>query len=399
LRAVAGRRSQFSLDIAAPVTTSHGTSQDAAIAEFDFSCAYSIIARTSNSWHPSKPGTDRNSFAVTKLAQLQAKWDVTDTRRGDPYCRPNEFPALLAIQGIVTFSDLMERAPDNSKSVFALTMQEYAFLQEVRVAGSGTDDRFLSLPLADTLRTTMMSVEAWNMIVDRVSRDSLTLQQTMALTISASIDIYYRNQWFDGDHASTDYNEALSTLDEIAACCIDSFAIRGRSKGGSREHLVDWYSRWIPAHWHEAVFDADQIRAWTSRLMVTVGPIDPESSGFSGFVYAGDLASRVRIASEEAGTAEQIARWRWMGGYRTYVDTAALTDLPSTFRSALCKEYQEHQTRIALGGFAAREIHADYLEAPSGPPPGHAKRSSADEKFDQALTDYTVQRLQRWKRS
>lgn len=357
--------------------------------------------------------TDRSdtvSYQLRPILKSRGRWAIDSSTR-NPVAEASDLPLLLAMQGIMTSSPLIALDGEHSPHTFGLDGSDLAFCQVVKLDGSTTDDRFLSLPLCTTLRATMRSIDAWNAIVTSAKDRHLRLDQVMALTISAVLDIYDRDDWFDLDTATIDYERALTQLDQAAGEAMDYLRQHDAVSTGRHEHLLDWYCMYVPSHWHAAIFDPDQITHWTRRLMATVDAPSLDWDTRTDFRYSHNWMERVREVAREAGTAPAIRRAAWVAGYEPLIRAAGVTDLPDNLDDLL-RAYHARQQAGAIGRVAMTEpTHQSPIR--SDQPSSDDRDSGLDQAGDRPrpwapdeardlapkLTDYTIRRLQQWAES
>ncbi|MDR2930807.1 MAG: KAP family NTPase [Propionibacteriaceae bacterium] len=388
--------------------------ENTSIVSFDFSGIRSSIK--SGRWTSDDARSSTVTVELRPIDEMLSRWNVGETTsRQDPLSNPGDYGIALAIQGILLDATSGSLESGDTPHTFGLGQSDFAWCQSISINKTETDDRFLSLPLCSNLRTTMRSLAGWNAITERHDREHLRIDQLMALTIHAAIDIFFKDTWFVAAEAETDYEKAMEDLSAAVSDCLARFSREGSRKAGDREHLVDWYCYWVPSHWHESFFSPLQITAFIHTIKDTMGVTSFTHKSLSRFNYVKSAVERIRDTIRTSGTGAAIEENQWCGGYRTLVEVAEVVLNPEqmdTFRE-LITAYDRHATRRSLGSHATSGSTSN-REPDNGPEDWQPPRSPSElregftgetnpppdeaefPRLAQALTDFTVQQLRRW---
>lgn len=301
----------------------------------------------------------------------------------------------LAIQGILLSHETVV-IDATSQFAYGLDDSDYHFLQEFRVASSTTDDRILQFPLAPSLVSTLRVTHAWNTLVEFSTARSLTIKEVLALSIHAVIDIFIQQQTFDPSCHTTDYDSALDQAHQHAKAALHD--LDGLTSSESlRAHYLGWYQRFLPSHWHEALFNEDQIRRFCREMVRISGgtdPVDHPSDRYSRF----SLGARVRKHASEMGrSSESLAEAAWVAGYATVVEEFKI-DVPATW-NIFRREWNRLvstqlfgnsaiETSLSGNGTSAAGLTVPISDDPAAP--------STKPSGNRALTDFTIARLRAW---
>lgn len=265
-------------------------------------------------------------FDLRKFRWQFARWSITSTsvRHYDDWTGCQGL--LLAIQGMLIDNPRVKLSSANSYT-HGVTIDSLIFLQSVHIYGRSTDDQFLLFPLTPTLTSTARTVMAWNAIVERAEREHLSFREILALTVHSVVEIYYEERDVDVANAPTDYATALGDLNSAAEYCLAQ--LRGRTgEPGLRQHMVAWYQRLVPNHWHEALFTQQEIQGFCNALVRVSGGTNPVTHPQRVYGEA-SLGRRLARFASDAGKTETVEKYAWTGGYQTTVENLEITLAPT----------------------------------------------------------------------
>jgi len=280
--------------------------------------------------HPDK----HVEFDLCPVRRVVGRWAVPSKTVSNYDDLVGAHVLLLAFQGMLMDAPGVELSPGNYYThAFYLGDQEY--LQSVRMFGRRTADRFVLFPMSPSLGSAVRVVTAWNAIGNRAARDDLGLVEVLALTLGATVDIFFDQVDARVNDATTDYAEALKRVEDAARLCLSSgFDTAGF---GLRQHFVAWYRYWVPYHWHELLFTSDQIRGFCESY-AAINKRTPGGGPPAGHYPHWGFTKYLRDSSSEAGTTEKIDEYAWTGGYQTVVEGLDIT-LAATWK-LICQAWR-----------------------------------------------------------
>jgi molybdopterin-guanine dinucleotide biosynthesis protein len=333
-------------------------------------------------------------YNLRNVAKLKSKWRVSSSTVPDYYDTQGALSMALAIQGILLNSPNIRIEP-GSRLTHGVSFDSIRFLQEVRLSGISTDDAFITFPQTSCFVSTARAIAAWAQIVERARRDQLSLVQLLALSIWASIAVFLDDADADVDRYPTDYHDAFLAASDRAESVMGMDTV-GQFTGVSARHFLAWYQYWVPAHWHEALFDGDEIGDFIGRIIAVSG--GDTGADVPDIVYVDrSLASRLKRYCSDAGTRESVEKYAWIGGYHQVVEGLDL-DLPPTWGQLVVPAWRTSARASLVGG----AVVAQSVSQPVG---GRMDSTvGGDEQFAiegnaELLVAYAIARLRSWARS
>lgn len=357
---------------------------------------HALLLDSSTSSHSLASTTPRSSaeLSLRPIVGTSSRWHSSNAdgavRDDSPSCE-----YALAIQGILLSNEAVLIDP-TSQFAYGLYDSDYRFLQEFRVASSATDNSVLLFPLTPSLVSTLRVTHAWNTLVEHSTTNSLTIKEVLALSIHAITDIFIHERTFDPSRHTIDYDSALAQAHQYAEAAFHD--LDGSTSSESlRAHYLGWYQRFLPSHWHEALFHEDQIRQFCQKMVSVSGGTDPADHPSNRYAEF-SLGARIRRHVSKLGTSsESIRKAAWVAGYATVVEEFEI-DVPATWDI-----FQREWNRIIykqLFGNSAVETSLSGDEMTVG---GIAASISDNSRAlntkpsgNLALTDFTIARLRAW---
>lgn len=225
---------------------------------------------------------------------------------------PAAVAALLAMQEIAFASGAFN---EPEVGVYA-GLAEWTFLQRVTLAGLATDDLFIMLPDAATIREVSMAGRVWNAFSEEVRADSkdvttdVPVERILTLGVRAACETVQPHDDWD----TNDYDAAVDRALSIYRSCT-------RSRSHTGDQFLEWFERYLPWQWHSAFFGQGRIRTFCKKYLKAVSQADriPDALGFAKLAFD----QRVGPILEGADPDELLEQHVWLGGY---FDVAASLD-------------------------------------------------------------------------
>lgn len=331
-------------------------------------------------------------FDLRQIEKVVPRWRVSSSTVPDILDTTGAHSLALAIQGMILDYDDVQ-IESSSQFTFGTTFDSFTFVQSVSIFASATDDSFIQFPQSVTLASCVRTVNAWAAIVQRASDENLSLRHVLALSIQASIEIHMLSKDAEVDSYDTEYDEAFERASREAHAVIAESRAAHHQQAAS-QHFLAWYQYWLPAHWHSALFDQNEIRTLTARLLQVSG----RSTGFeppSRIYIDRSLSRRMRTYCEQVGSTESVEKHSWLGGYGAVVDDLEIK-LPPTWERLILPAWKRLSTAPLMGNAALAERVPSKPDVTEREPEPKSNSEFDVEGDGELLVAYTVARIRAW---
>jgi hypothetical protein len=313
------------------------------------------------------------SVALRPVTKLSAYWDKQKDFVSKYFQRnasDEDIAACLAAQEIMTEPKLFKSMTILSR-VSGFDYDGMQFLQRLLIDGIEPEDELalISLPTPRSWSDYCRTIKAWNGIAERLKRESLSLQELLALTIEAAIAAAQHKD-ISVDKLGTGYGKALKKLDRLV-----------RNEIESEDHwindIVDWYLSLLPLHWHTAFFAKDKIKGY-AEMWLSTADLYPDFSVTSSRSFYSIVRKKLRdVASDEVA-----AKYSRLAGYKYLLKDVLNLSLPEKAIERLGKSWSRTKIQKELGSFVSDELMGN--------------SSNEKDDFAEGLMDHALLAIAEW---
>jgi ABC-type phosphonate transport system ATPase subunit len=186
------------------------------------------------------------SVKLHKVGRIDAARPTNTSPEGHIEALPGAATAaLLSLQELAYSSTLFTVKSDRCR----LERKDWRAMQEITLAGLATDDWFLTMSEASTLREVFQVGDDWNGLVASIEEGS-SVRELFTRVLWATLE----STWSKGDaRAEGSYEEAFELATEFYV------AHRDREDRVSKR-FCNWYEFDLPMQWHSAFFGSELLR-------------------------------------------------------------------------------------------------------------------------------------------